>query len=132
MEKLDPLEIYPLATWKADCDWFHQASSKYLPNSASMEMEEFHGHFCSTRKDPFVARYCLDRFVAAMKYLDKNADSICQGELGVTGSNGVDLVSVAVFITLYRFFVARPDCHLDTPIPLDVFLKEALGELSHL
>jgi hypothetical protein len=114
---------YPLRDWLSDYAWLCQESHKHGPHSASMGIEAFEAHFFETRKDPALANHCMERFVAAVSYLDQNISAIDSGKAAVVGKDRI-LVSKRVIITLYRFFVGRPDHDIDFPIPIDVFLRE--------
>jgi hypothetical protein len=124
METSEPMAVYPPTDWTSDYEWFCQETSKYPPHSASMGIEAFEKHFYATRKNPEVARHCMDRFAAAMAYLNDNSKEILVDNLGVSGDD-TSLVCSSVVFTLYRFYVGRPDLHIEMDIPVEVFLEEA-------
>lgn len=124
------MAVYPWLDWLRDYDWFRQATSKHPPRSGGMGIELFEEHFYSTRPNRMVGRHCLERFYAAMSYLDENSHAIFVDTLGVAGQD-VSLFSDSVLFTLYRFFVGRPDEYVDMPIPIDLFLREARDDNEH-
>jgi hypothetical protein len=95
-----------------------------------MEMADIERHFYETRPNPKVAEHCLSRFAAAMSYLDANSKSILVENLGVSGTD-TSLMSNSVWFTLYRFYVTRPDAAVNMPIPLDVFMREAISDFEN-
>jgi hypothetical protein len=65
-----------------------------------------------------------------MSYLDANSKSILVENLGVSGTD-TSLMSNSVWFTLYRFYVTRPDAAVNMPIPLDVFMREAISDFEN-
>jgi hypothetical protein len=129
METHDPTGVYTLKEWLSDYTWFCQETHKYAPDSASMGREEFEAYFLRTRGNPSLANHCLERFVRAVSFLEANIRALDFGKAAVAGE-GQFMVSKAVVITLYRFFVAIPDADIDVEVPLDQFLEQVKYELG--
>lgn len=109
--------------WLADYTWLCQHSPQVVSDLLNEDISAYLLHFSETRKNPVIADYCRKRFVAAMTYLQNNLEAINFGKFSVVGEERV-LVSRAVIVTLYRFFVARPDDAIDMPIPPEIFVAE--------
>jgi hypothetical protein len=116
-----PPKEYPIQHWRDDYAWFCSETRQRGP--ASMGMDEFRSHFRSTRPNPIIAEYCLQRFVAAMQYLEANIQALDFGKFAVVGNDRF-MVHKSVIITLYRFYAARPDNHIDDVVPIESFIKE--------
>lgn len=86
-------------------------------------------HFQSTRKDVLRADHCLQRFRAAIIFLEDNREALNFGKAAVVGPRA-SLISKHVIKTLYRFFAAMPDEALDTPISIEVFVRELQEEMN--
>ena len=128
METLHPTKVYPLEDWLSDYTWYAQETHKRRPYSASMGKEDFEAHFLRTRGRLAVANHCQERFLRAVSFLEENIRALDFGKAAVAGEESF-MVSKAVIITLYRFFVAIPDYDIDVKIPLDQFIKEVKREL---
>jgi hypothetical protein len=114
---------YPIEDWLADYTWLCQHSPQVVSDLLDGDTSAFVLHFSETRKNSTVADYCRKRFVAAMTYLQNNLDAVNFGKFGVVGGEKA-LIAKPVIVTLYRFFVARPDDAVDMPIPRKIFIQE--------
>ena len=114
---------YPIEDWLADYTWLCQHSPEVVSDLLNGDISAYVLHFAETRQNPFVADFCRRCFVAAMTYLQNNLDAIDFGKFSVVGTERA-LISKAVIVTLYRFFVARPDDAIDMPIPPEIFIEE--------
>jgi hypothetical protein len=94
-----------------------------------MGREEFEAYFLRTRGNPALANHCLERFGRAISFLEANIQSLDFGKAAVAGEDQF-MVSKAVIITLYRFFVAIPDYDIDVEITLSQFVEEVKYEIS--
>ena len=118
---------YTLREWLDHFGYFAEQSLKERSKTGpELAREYFLAHY----PDPDEARYKMDRFVAAMTYLDQHWEDFNVGNIAVVG-RGRSLPSRHLAIALYRFYSYAPDETLKAEPPPVALILEMAKESEH-
>ncbi len=111
--------------WK---DWMHDWQSvleSSLTVPKEQENEWFRTFFLSRYQPPAEARWRCERILAALRYLEANADSFEKGGGYAIASSKGGIVTKYLTSALYRFFGVADDAEISTPPPPKEFIEGA-------